>query len=57
MVWNKLQEFDMKGLIVFLNKDFVKGKVDTTLFTKHVDNDILIMQIYVLYWWYYFWFY
>ena len=39
----------MKGLIVFLNKDFVKGKVDTTLFTKHVDNDILIMQIYVLY--------
>ena len=27
--------------------DFVKGKVDTTLFTKHVDNDILIVQIYV----------
>ena len=27
--------------------DFVKGKVDTTLFTKHVDSDILIDQIYV----------
>ena len=26
---------------------FVKGKVDTTLFTKHVDDDILIVQIYV----------
>jgi len=25
----------------------VKGKVDTTLFTNHVDNDILIVQIYV----------
>ena len=27
--------------------NFVKCKVDTTLFIKHVDNDILIMQIYV----------
>jgi len=26
--------------------DFLKGKVDTTLFTKHVDSDILIVQIY-----------
>jgi len=26
---------------------FVKGKYDTTLFTKHVDNDILMVQIYV----------
>jgi len=25
-----------------INNDFTKGKVDTTLFTKHVDNDILI---------------
>ena len=25
----------------------LKGKIDTTLFTKHVDNDILIVQIYV----------
>jgi len=29
------------------SNDFVKGKVDTTLFTKHVDSDILIVQIYV----------
>ena len=25
----------------------MKEKVDTTLFTKHVDNDILIVQIYI----------
>ena len=30
-----------------ISNDFVKGKVDTTLFTKHVDNDFLIVQIYV----------
>jgi len=30
-----------------ISNDFIKGKVDTTLFTKHVDNDILIVQIYV----------
>ena len=30
-----------------LSNDFIKGKVDTTLFTKHVDSDILIVQIYV----------
>ena len=24
-----------------------KEKIDTTLFTKHVENDILIVQIYV----------
>jgi len=30
-----------------VENDFVKGKVDTTFFTKHVDNDILIVQIYV----------
>ena len=30
-----------------LSNDFVKGKVDTTLFTKHVGSDILIVQIYV----------
>ena len=31
----------------FMNKGFVKGKVDTTLFIKHIDDDILIIQIYV----------
>ena len=30
-----------------LNKSFTKGKVDTILFTKHIDKDILIVQIYV----------
>ena len=25
----------------------MKGKVNTTLFTKHIDNDILIVQIFV----------
>jgi len=30
-----------------ISNDFVKGKIDTTLFTKHVDSDILIDQIYV----------
>ena len=30
-----------------LSNSFVKDKVDTTLFTKHVDSDILIVQIYV----------
>jgi len=30
-----------------MSNDFVKDKVDITLFTKHVDNDILIVQIYV----------
>ena len=30
-----------------ISNGFMKGKIDTTLFTKHVDNDILIMQIYV----------
>jgi len=30
-----------------VENSFVKSKVDTTLFTKHVDNDILIVQIYV----------
>ena len=26
-----------------ISNGFVKGKIDTTLFTKHVDNDILII--------------
>ena len=26
---------------------FIKGKVDTSMFTKHIDNDILIVQIHV----------
>jgi len=38
----------MKGLaIFFLKKGFAKGKIDTTLFTKYVKNDILIIQIYI----------
>jgi len=37
----------MKDLIVFLLKWFYYNKVDTILFTKHEDNDILIVQIYV----------
>ena len=39
MVW--------KAFSFLISNDFVKGKVDTTLFTKHVDSDILIVQIYV----------
>ena len=31
----------------FVNKNFVKGKVDTILFNKHVDSGILIIQIYI----------
>ena len=30
-----------------ISNNFVKGKVDTTLFTKHVNSDILIVQIYI----------
>ena len=37
-----------EGLSTFLiSNSFVKGKVDITLFTKYVDNDILIVKIYV----------
>ena len=39
MVW--------KALNFSNSNDSVKGKVDTTLFTKHVNSDILIVQIYV----------
>ena len=28
-----------------VSNGFIKGKVDTILFTKHVDSDILIVQI------------
>ena len=31
----------------FISNGFVKGKIDTTLFTKHVDSDILIVHIYI----------
>ena len=37
----------MKDSSFFISNGFVKGKIDTTLFTKHVDNNILIVQIYV----------
>ena len=30
-----------------ISNGFVKGKIDTTLFTKHVNSNILIVQIYV----------
>ena len=30
-----------------ISNGFVKGKIDTTSFTKHIDGDILIVQIYV----------
>ena len=30
-----------------ISNDFKKGKIDKTLFTKHVEKDILIVQIYV----------
>ena len=40
-VWYKR----ISSFLVF--NSFVKGKVDTILFTKYVDNDILIVQIYV----------
>ena len=30
-----------------VENDFVKGKVDSTLFTKHVNSNILIVQIYI----------
>ena len=30
-----------------LNSDFKMGRADTTLFIKHVNKDILIIQIYV----------
>jgi len=33
--------------VFFFLTDFVKRKVDTILFTKHAENDILIVQIYV----------
>ena len=29
------------------DQGFIKGKVDTTLFIKHIDNDTLLVQIYV----------
>ena len=38
--------YESLSTFLILN-DFIKGKVDTTLFTKHVDSDILIVQIYV----------
>ena len=30
-----------------ISNDFAKRTIDTSLFTKHVENDILIVQIYV----------
>jgi len=33
--------------IFHVSDGFVKGKINTTLFPKHVANDILILQIYI----------
>jgi hypothetical protein len=30
-----------------LSKGFIMGKVDTTLFTKKIENDLFVLQIYV----------
>ena len=30
---------------LLISNDFIKGKVDTTLFTKHINSNILIVQI------------
>ena len=30
-----------------ISKDYNRGNVDSTLFTKHVDNHIIIVQVYV----------
>ena len=38
--------YERLSTFLILN-DFVIGKVDTTLFTKHVYSDILINQIYI----------
>ena len=38
----------MRGLRDFLlSKGFMMGKVDTTLFTKKIDKDLFVLQIYV----------
>ena len=34
-------------LIFFVKKDFSKGKIDSTLFVKTKDNDMLLAQIYI----------
>ena len=34
-------------LSFLISNSFANGTIDTTLFTKHVENDILIVQIYV----------
>ena len=48
MVSNKHQELDMRDLATFLlEKKFIKGKLDTTLFILHKNNHMIIVQIYV----------
>ena len=32
-----------------ISKDYNQGNVDSTLFTKHVDNHIIVVQVYVDY--------
>ena len=39
MVW------EIEGFL--LSKGFIMGKVDTTLFTKKLGNDLFVLQIYV----------
>ena len=45
MVWSKHQEHGMRDFL--LSKGFKMGKVDTTLFTKKLGNDLFVLQIYV----------
>lgn len=48
MALNEHLELGIKGLSNFLLSNmFTGGKVDTTLFTKGAQNNILIVQIYI----------
>ena len=38
--------YEILSTFLILN-GFIKGKLDTILFTKHVDNDFLIVRIYI----------
>ena len=41
------KSLDERLSIFLVLNDFVKGNIDSTLFTMHVDNRFLIVQIYV----------
>jgi hypothetical protein len=44
---NKLLEHGMNALGIFSHNGFMIGKADSTLFTRKVDKDLFICQIYV----------